>query len=91
MKQETHFFFGLIPKLPGKSINWLLPLFLSGIMSGFISGFNTLLNLGLSEGVLFKWLKAWSMSWAMAFPIILIALPLIRRNVMRMIITTPQK
>ncbi|MDO5678906.1 MAG: DUF2798 domain-containing protein [Pelistega sp.] len=91
MKQQTHFFFGLIPKLPAKNINWLLPLFLSGIMSGFISGFNTLLNLGLSDGVFLKWLKAWSMSWAMAFPIILIALPLIRRVVMRMIITTPEK
>ncbi|NLJ50865.1 MAG: DUF2798 domain-containing protein [Alcaligenaceae bacterium] len=88
-KRHTHFFFGLIPKLPGKTINWLMPLILSGMMSGTISGFNTVMNLGFAEDVFYKWLKAWSVSWAIAFPLILIFAPLTRRFVMLIINTQP--
>ncbi|NLA89327.1 MAG: DUF2798 domain-containing protein [Alcaligenaceae bacterium] len=87
MKKNTHFFFGLFPKFPAKSIHWLMPLFLSGIMSGVISGYNTLRNLGLIDGVTAIWLNNWFQSWIIAFPLVLVILPLLRRAVGQMIYT----
>ncbi|WP_218563688.1 DUF2798 domain-containing protein [Oligella urethralis] len=51
MKKHTHFFFGLLPKLPASNIHWLMPLLLSGIMSGVVSAYNTIKNLGLVDGI----------------------------------------
>lgn len=57
MKNRTRFFFGLLPTLPAKSIDWLMPLLLSGIMSGVISAYNTIKSLGFIEGVTIVWLS----------------------------------
>lgn len=89
MKNNTHFFFGLIPKLPAKSIHWLMPLLLSGIMSGVISGYNTIRNLGLIDGVTSIWINNWFQSWIIAFPLVLVILPLLRRVVGQMVNTQP--
>jgi hypothetical protein len=71
-----------LPKIHPKHLAWLMPLFLSGIMSGAISCFNMIINKGLVDGFFFLWLHAWSLSWLMAFPLILMALPLVRRFLM---------
>lgn len=89
MKNNTHFFFGLLPKLPAKSIHWLMPLLLSSIMSGVISAYNTIRNLGFIEGVTAIWFNNWIQSWIIAFPLVLIILPILRRLVGRMIKTGP--
>lgn len=57
MKNRTRFFFGLPPTLPAKSIHWLMPLLLSGIMSGVISAYNIIKSLGFIEGVTIVWLS----------------------------------
>ncbi|MDO5667612.1 MAG: DUF2798 domain-containing protein [Alcaligenaceae bacterium] len=87
MKKNTHFFFGLLPKLPPKSIHWLMPLLLSGLMSGVISAYNTLKNLGFIDGVTAIWFNNWTQSWMIAFPLVMVVLPLLRRVVGRMIAT----
>ena len=69
---------GKINKLPAKNAAWLMPLFLSCFMSGMISMINMLLNLGFIEGFWSKWFSAWMLSWVIAYPIVLIALPLVR-------------
>lgn len=89
MKQNTHFLFGLVPKLPAKSIHWLMPLLLSGIMSGVISAYNTIRNLGFIDGVSGIWFHNWLQSWMIAFPLVLVILPLLRRLVGQMIQTNP--
>lgn len=70
---------GNIPKLAPKNIAWVLPLFLSCFMSGVISLMNMLLNLGLIDNFFRQWFSVWMLSWAMAYPVVLIALPLVRR------------
>lgn len=56
-KTELASFFGLLPTPPAKSIDWLMPLLLSGIMSGVISAYNTIKSLGFIEGVTIVWLS----------------------------------
>ena len=75
-------------KLHPKHLNWLMPLCLSGIMSGAISCFNMLMNKGYIDGFWGLWLHAWSLSWMMAFPLVLIVLPIVRRLLMRYVVST---
>ncbi|WP_311514983.1 DUF2798 domain-containing protein [Oligella urethralis] len=91
MKKHTHFFFGLLPKLPASSIHWLMPLLLSGIMSGVVSAYNTIKNLGLVDGIFPIWLNNWLQSWLIAFPLVLVILPILRCVVGTMIYTPTKK
>ena len=75
-------------KLHPKHLNWLIPLCLSGIMSGAISCFNMIINKGFVEGFFMLWLHAWSLSWLMAFPLVLMVLPIVRRLLMRYVVST---
>lgn len=70
---------GNINKLSAKNAAWLMPLFLSCFMSGMISMVNIFLNIGLIENFWGKWFSAWMLSWAIAYPVVLIALPVVRR------------
>lgn len=79
MVEETPKIIGNIAKLAPKNAAWLMPLFLSCFMSGMISLVNMFLNVGLIENFVGKWTSAWMISWAIAYPIVLIALPIVRR------------
>ncbi|NHB59312.1 DUF2798 domain-containing protein [Acinetobacter shaoyimingii] len=70
---------GNIDKLSAKNAAWVMPLILSCFMSGMISMVNMLLNVGFIEHFWTKWWSAWMLSWAIAYPIVLIALPVVRR------------
>ena len=79
MSEQQPKIVGNITKLAPKNIAWVLPLFLSCFMSSVISLVNMFLNVGFVEGFIFKWLSAWMLSWAIAYPVVLVALPLMRR------------
>ena len=85
MKQ---YLFGPIPKLPVKSIAWIMPLILSGLMSASLSCFNMWMYSGFFEGFFQAWLNSWLLSWLVAYPLILIFLPLVR-NFLLQITQTP--
>jgi len=72
-------------KLPAKSLFWIMPLILSGLMSGALACINMLMNIGFVDGFFSKWLVAWSFSWLFAYPLILVLLPLVRRLLMLII------
>ena len=79
MSEQQPKIVGNIPKLAPKNIVWVFPLFLSCFMSAVISLVNLFLNNGFIEGFFSKWLAAWLLSWVIAYPVVLIALPLMRR------------
>lgn len=79
MSEQQPKIIGNIPKLAPKNIAWVMPLFLSCFMSGMISLVNMYLNLGMVEHFWGKWFSAWMLSWAIAYPIVLVALPIVRR------------
>lgn len=86
MKQ---YLFGPIPKLPAKSIAWIMPLILSGLMSASLSCFNMWMYSGFFEGFFQAWLNSWALSWVVAYPLILIFLPLVRKFLLLIIAAPP--
>ena len=70
--------------IPARHAPILLGLVLSGLMSLIVSGIATLRAAGLGEGVAALWMGSWVSSWAVAFPTVLVAGPLARRVVARL-------
>jgi hypothetical protein len=60
-------------------------LLLSGAMSLLVSGISTLRALGLSGDFVPMWIAAWLTAWVIAFPAVLVAAPLTRRVVQRLV------
>jgi hypothetical protein len=70
--------FGL-RKLPARYAAVVMPLFLSILMTSIISLISTLKGVGWRPGFSDVWLGSWALSWVVAFPVLLLALPLVRR------------
>jgi Protein of unknown function (DUF2798) len=72
-------FFG-IQKLPARYASVVMPLLLSLLMTCIVSIISTLKGVGWGATNFFEiWLGAWGLSWLVAFPVLLIALPTVRR------------
>ena len=68
-----------IPKLPARFAGLVMPLLLSILMTCVVSMISTLNGIGAAPDFLSKWLSAWLVSWLVAFPVLLMALPVVRR------------
>jgi hypothetical protein len=68
----------------------LFGLILSGLMSLVVSGIATLRAIGWGVPFAGAWAGAWLMAWLFGFPIVLLAAPLTRRVVARMIEREPR-
>lgn len=66
-------------RLPARHAVVVTPLLLSILMTCVVSLVSTLTGIGPVPGFLDKWLAAWGVSWLIAFPVLLFALPLVRR------------
>ncbi len=75
-------------KLPSRHARVVTPLLLSILMTCVVSLVSTLTGFGAGPGFLGKWLEAWGLSWLIAFPVLLVALPLVRR-LTAIIVETP--
>ncbi|WP_264211587.1 DUF2798 domain-containing protein [Leisingera thetidis] len=70
--------------LPARFAPVLFALLLSGMMSCIVSGLSTLRVTG-SGTFLSGWMAAWGFSRPVAFPAVLVAAPLVRRLVARLV------
>lgn len=70
---------------PSRFAPVLFGLLLSGMMSLLVSGIATWRAAGPSPQFATLWLGAWLMAWAIAFPAVLVAAPLARRIVGRLV------
>ena len=75
---KSTIFFG-IPKLPARYGSLVMPLLLSILMTCIVSLISTFNGIGLSPEFAFKLLRAWGVSWLVAFPVLLLALPVVRK------------
>lgn len=66
-------------KLPARSAGIITPLLLSGLMTCIVSMVSTLRSIGWGDRFLRIWPSAWALSWLVAFPVMLLALPLVKR------------
>ncbi len=77
-----------VRKLPSSAMGIVLPFLLSIVMTFVVSGVSTVLGIGLVEGLIGRWMRAWAFSWVIAFPVLLIALPVVRKAA-TMIVAAP--
>ena len=75
---KSTIFFG-IPKLPARYGSLVMPLLLSILMTCIVSLISTFNGIGLTPDFASKWLRAWGISWLVAFPVLLLALPVVRK------------
>ena len=75
---KSTIFFG-IPKLPARYDSLVMPLLLSILMTCIVSLISTFNGIGLTPDFASKWLRAWGISWLVAFPVLLLALPVVRK------------
>jgi hypothetical protein len=68
----------MIPRSLGPA---LFGLILSGLMSLVVAGISTFRATGLVPGYLGMWTQAWLTAWVFAFPLVLVAAPIVRRAV----------
>ena len=71
--------------IPARYSHILFGLILSGLMSFIVSGIATFRSVGPVPDFLTLWMGAWLASWAVAFPSVLIAAPIARRLVARLV------
>ena len=71
--------------LPARLAPIVLALILTCLMSFIVSGVSTLRAVGVPDDFLAIWLTAWLPSWAVAFPAVLVAQPLARAAVARIV------
>ena len=71
--------------IPARFAPALFGLILSGLMSLVVSGIATARTWGLGAGFTGAWIGGWLTAWAIAFPIVLVAAPLTRRVVARLV------
>jgi len=70
--------------IPHRFVPLLFGLLLSGTMSLIVSAVATLRAIGLTPAFVDVWIGAWLTSWLVAFPVVLVAAPLIRRAALRL-------
>lgn len=75
---------------PKKSAPVLFGLLLSGMMSLLVSGIATWRAAGVTPEFLALWARSWLTAWPIAFPAVLLAAPVARRAVERLV-TPPSK
>src|SRR5690606_32319508 len=68
-----------IRKLPPRYAAIVMPLLLSLLMTAVVSLISTLKATGMTPDLAARWLSAWGLSWLVAFPVLLLALPVVRR------------
>ena len=73
--------------IPARFAPVLFGLLLSGVRSLVVSGIATARAMGLGVGFAEAWIAGWLLAWVVAFPIVLIAAPLTRRVVQRLVAT----
>ncbi|OUY05752.1 DUF2798 domain-containing protein [Acinetobacter populi] len=56
-----------------------MPFLLSLLMTCVVSMISTLKSLGFSNFTLPDWIGAWVISWLIAFPVLLLALPIVKK------------
>ena len=66
----------MIPRKFGRAVFGLL---LSGLMSFVVSGISTFRAVGWVPDYLVLWTAAWLTAWLIAFPVVVVAAPLVRR------------
>ena len=71
--------------LPARLAPILFAVILTGLMSFIVSGVSTFRAVGLPDDFLSIWLTAWLPSWAVAFPAVLVAQPVARAVVARLV------
>ncbi len=71
--------------LPRKYAPALFGLMLSGMMSLLVSGISTWRAVGLSPDFVATWTEAWLTAWPIAFPAVLVAAPVARGAVERLV------
>lgn len=57
----------------------VMPFLLSVIMTCVVSCVSTLRSVGMDGFSVGMWLSAWLVSWLIAFPVLLLALPVVKR------------
>lgn len=72
----------MIPRRFGPA---LFGLILSGLMSLVVAGISTFRATGLVPGYMAMWTQAWLTAWVFAFPIVLVAAPIVRRAVQHLV------
>ena len=68
-----------LPKLPARYAVIVTPFFLSILMTCVVSFISTLRSAGWTDNFMTLWLGSWGISWMVAFPVLLFALPLVKR------------
>lgn len=58
---------------------------LSGIMTFIVSGISTYRANGMAPDIISLWMSSWIVCWIVAYPVMLIAGPIVRRNVDRLV------
>lgn len=71
--------------IPHRFAPVLFGLLLSGTMSLLVSAVSTLRAIGWLPGFVSVWIGAWLAAWLVAFPAVLVAAPLTRRFVLRLV------
>lgn len=75
--------------IPHRFVPLLFGLLLSGTMSLIVSAVATLRAIGLTPAFVDVWIGAWLTAWLVAFPVVLVAAPLTRRAVLRLVQPAP--
>ncbi|MEL6101458.1 MAG: DUF2798 domain-containing protein [Pseudomonadota bacterium] len=75
--------------IPARYAHIAFGLILSGMMSFVVSGIATFRAVGSVPDFVTLWLGAWFFSWAVAFPAVLIAAPIARRLVAKLVRPEP--
>ena len=79
---ESKFSLRIVPARYGALV---MPFLLSIIMTCVVSLVSTLRGAGLDGFTLPLWLSAWVASWIVAFPVLLLALPVVKRLTGRLV------
>lgn len=67
--------------IPARFAPVVVSLILSGLMSCIVTLVATIKNIGFSVEALSAWLGAWSLGWPIAFAVVLVASPMVRKQV----------
>ncbi len=71
--------------IPARFAPALFGFIMSGMMSCIVTGIATLKAIGFGPSTLGDWMASWAFCWPIAFTVILIASPVVRRLVARLV------
>lgn len=64
---------------------YIFSLCLSGIMTFIVSGISTFRANGMATDIISLWMSSWLVCWIVAYPVMLIAGPIVKRSVNRLV------